>query len=135
MKPELINNFSLLKTFLDGLNDISGEPLTLYIDLEGNNLSRHGTLSLVTILIEPREKVYLIDVTKLGRDAFDTVGLDGRSVRNILEARDIIKVFFDIRNDSDALEISRRSVSTDSRSASSEIPIWDTRRRRNGRES
>ncbi|KAK3046754.1 hypothetical protein LTR09_011779 [Extremus antarcticus] len=103
MKSELIDTLSLLKAFIDGLKNIEGEPPSLYIDLEGNNLSRLGTLSLLTILIEPREKVYLIDVTTLGRDAFDTVGSDGRSVRDVLEANDIIKVFFDIRNDSDAL--------------------------------
>ena len=57
----------------------------------------------MTVLAEPREKVYLIDVTTLGREAFDAVGSDGRNLRNILESNEIIKVFFDIRNDSDAL--------------------------------
>lgn len=103
MKSELINTSVLLKAFLDGLNDIEGEPPSLYVDLEGNNLSRDGTLSLVTILVEPQEKVYLIDVTTLGKDAFDDTGSDGRCLRNILESSEIIKVFFDIRNDSDAL--------------------------------
>ncbi len=103
MKSELINTSPLLKAFLDSLINIEGEPPSLYVDLEGNNLSRDGTLSLVTVLVEPREKVYLIDVTTLGRDAFDDAGSDGRSLRNILESSEIIKVFFDIRNDSDAL--------------------------------
>ena len=103
MKSELVNTSPILKSFLDGLNDIEGEPPSLYVDLEGNNLSRVGTLSLVTILVEPREKVYLIDVTTLGRDAFNDVGSHGRSLRNILESSEILKVFFDIRNDSDAL--------------------------------
>ena len=103
MKSELINTSSLLKAFLDGLIDIEGEPPSLYVDLEGNNLSRDGTLSLVTVLVEPRERVYMIDVTTLGRDAFDDAGSDGRSLRNILESSEIIKVFFDIRNDSDAM--------------------------------
>jgi exonuclease 3'-5' domain-containing protein 1 len=103
MKSELINTSPLLKAFLDGLKDIEGEPPSLYVDLEGNNLSRLGTLSLVTVLVGPGEKVYLIDVTTLGRDAFDVAGSDGRSLRSILESSEIIKVFFDIRNDSDAL--------------------------------
>lgn len=42
-------------------------------------------------------------MTTLGRDAFDEAGLDGRSLRTILESSEIIKVFFAIRNDSDAL--------------------------------
>ena len=66
-------------------------------------MSRLGTLSLVTVLVELGEKVYLIDVTTLGRDAFDDAGSDGRSLRDILESSEIIKVFFDIRNDSDTL--------------------------------
>jgi exonuclease 3'-5' domain-containing protein 1 len=103
MKSELIDTSSLLKAFLEGLTNIEGEPPSLYVDLEGNNLSRDGTLSLVTILVEPRDKVYLIDVTTLGRDAFDVTASNGSSVRSILESDDIIKVFFDIRNDSDAL--------------------------------
>lgn len=103
MKPELINTTSLLKIFLDGLKDIEGEPPSLFVDLEGNNLSRVGTLSLVTILVEPQRKVYLIDVTTLGKDAFVAEGSDGRNLRNILESSKIIKVLFDIRNDSDAL--------------------------------
>ncbi|KAK0886916.1 hypothetical protein LTR02_017710 [Friedmanniomyces endolithicus] len=42
--------------------------------LEGNNISRNGTLALVTILLEPRGNIYLVDVTKLGREAFTTAG-------------------------------------------------------------
>ncbi len=103
MKSELINTSPLLTVFLDSLKDIEGEPPSLYLDLEGNNLSRLGTLLLVTVLIKPRDKVYLIDVTTLGRDAFDVAGSDGRSLRSILESSKIIQVFFDIRNDSDAL--------------------------------
>lgn len=103
MKSEMINSSSLLEVFLDGLKDIKDGPPSLYVDLEGNNLSRAGTLSLVTSLVEPQEKVYLVDVTTLGRDAFDDAGSAGRSLGDILESSKIIKVFFDIRNDTDAL--------------------------------
>ena len=66
--------------------------------------------------------VWLLDVTVLGRKAFDHVDLNGRSLRAILEAADIKKViklpqilrfllmqrhtwqvFYDVRNDADAL--------------------------------
>lgn len=103
MHSELINTTAALIAFLDGLGDCKGQPPSLFVDLEGNNLSRHGTLSLITILVEPRQKVYFIDVTTLEREAFDTSGSDGHTIRDILESKDIIKVFFDIRNDSDAL--------------------------------
>ena len=72
----------------------------MVLDLEGNNLSRHGSLSLVTILVAPRKKVYLVDVTTLTHDAFDSAGSDGSTLRSILESSE---VFFDIRHDFDAL--------------------------------
>lgn len=55
------------------------------------------------MLVEPQHKLYLIDVTTLGNKAFDTSGSGNRSLKTILESKYIVKVFFDIRNDSDAL--------------------------------
>jgi exonuclease 3'-5' domain-containing protein 1 len=43
---------------------------TLYLDLEGNKLSRHGTISLITILIYLQGQTRLIDVLALGKLAF-----------------------------------------------------------------
>ena len=103
MQTELINTTSSLQSFLDGIIDDTSQPPILYVDLEGNNLSRHGTLSLVNIFVESESKVYFVDVTTLQYNAFDTTGSNGRTLRTVLESDDIIKVFFDIRNDSDAL--------------------------------
>ncbi|KAK4906167.1 hypothetical protein LTR49_024653 [Elasticomyces elasticus] len=103
MEAKFLGTTAALKKFLNGLNNCNGQPPRLYVDLEGNNLSRSGTVSLVTILLEPEREVYLVDVTTLGRDAFTTAGEGGRTLKSVLESRDIVKVFFDIRNDSDAL--------------------------------
>ena len=103
MDPQTISTVSDLKDFLDKLPSCNDDIPSLYIDLEGNNLSRSGTLSLLTILVEPRRTIYLIDVTTLGREAFTTASSNQRTLQYILESNDIIKVFFDIRNDSDAL--------------------------------
>jgi len=93
-KPEAV------KTFVDSIH----EGDILYVDLEGNNLSRKGTLSLITILVEPRHTVHLVDVTTLGKEAFTTSGnTSGTNLKDILEASAVPKVFYDIRNDSDAL--------------------------------
>jgi exonuclease 3'-5' domain-containing protein 1 len=46
---------------------------------------------------------YLIDVHVLGEKAFTTISSDGLSLQAILEDASIPKVFFDVRNDSDAL--------------------------------
>jgi exonuclease 3'-5' domain-containing protein 1 len=95
----MIDKATALKAFIDGLDKTS----ILYVDLEGNNLSRKGTLSLITILVEPRHTVHLVDVTTLGKEGFSVPGSSGTTLQHILESSDITKVFYDIRNDSDAL--------------------------------
>ena len=74
-----------------------------YIDLEGVRLSRHGSISLVTIFVQSQNCVYLLDVHKLQSAAFNTAAADGTTLKSILQSSDIIKAFFDLRNDSDAL--------------------------------
>ncbi|KAK3614368.1 hypothetical protein LTR22_027807 [Elasticomyces elasticus] len=103
MEPKFLDNTAAFEKFMSDLGSCDGQPSRLYADLEGNDLSRDGTLSLVTILLELERDVYLVDVTTLGRDAFTTAGADGRTLKAVLESRDIVKVFFDIRNDPDAL--------------------------------
>jgi exonuclease 3'-5' domain-containing protein 1 len=58
---------------------------------------------LITILVKPLGTVHLVDVTTLGRQAFEVTNSSGRSLRSVLESSDVIKVFFDIRNDSNAM--------------------------------
>jgi exonuclease 3'-5' domain-containing protein 1 len=78
----------------------------MYIDLEGPNLCRHGSISIFTLLVDTgvsTGRVYLIDVQKLGAEAFGTPGTEGKTLRDILQNEQTPKVFFDVRNDSDAL--------------------------------
>lgn len=103
MDAFIIDSRRVLRAFIDGLPDFKGSDPSLYIDLKGNNLSRNGTLSLITILVEPRHTVHLLDITTLGGDAFSIAGSSGQTIKRILESREVVKVFFDVRNDSDAL--------------------------------
>ncbi|KKO98487.1 hypothetical protein THAR02_09415 [Trichoderma harzianum] len=83
----------------------SFEPL-IYIDLEGEQLGRNGSVSLMTVLVHPGEgleRIFVIDIYTLGNTAFKVVGKRGKSLKNILEAPEISKVFFDVRRDSEAL--------------------------------
>jgi exonuclease 3'-5' domain-containing protein 1 len=78
----------------------------MYIDLEGMDLCREGSLSILTLLIDtgiPTGRVYLIDVHTLGAQAFNTTGTKRKTLKDILQDEKIPKVFFDVRNDSDAL--------------------------------
>ncbi|KAF2804301.1 uncharacterized protein BDZ99DRAFT_365083, partial [Mytilinidion resinicola] len=79
---------------------------TMYIDLEGVDLCREGSLSILTLLIDtgiPTGRVYLIDVHTLGAQTFTTAGAERKTLKDILQDDKIPKVFFDVRNDSDAL--------------------------------
>jgi exonuclease 3'-5' domain-containing protein 1 len=80
---------------------------TMYIDLEGVNLCREGSISIFTLMVDldlPIQHVYLIDVHVLGAQAFTTASTKGTTtLKDILQDKTITKVFFDVRNDSDAL--------------------------------
>ncbi|KAH8597118.1 hypothetical protein B0O99DRAFT_651013 [Bisporella sp. PMI_857] len=65
-------------------------PPALYFDLEGTNLCRHGSISILQLLVLPTNNTHLIGIHTLGEKA-------------ILESAIIPKVFFDVRNDPDAL--------------------------------
>ncbi|KAF2444194.1 hypothetical protein P171DRAFT_455070 [Karstenula rhodostoma CBS 690.94] len=119
--PKLVSTVTELAQVLDRLNLSTTVPPHLYIDIEGVNLSRNGSISVFTLFDRTQKYVYLIDVHSLGFAAFTThsatcatfkdsgfeaIGADAAryiTLKTILESPEIPKVFFDVRNDSDAL--------------------------------
>ncbi|KAL3474069.1 ribonuclease H-like domain-containing protein [Aspergillus californicus] len=108
--PVLINTLEELKSLVDlvARQDISLGDIKppLYIDIEGEQLSRHGKISLMTVLVYSSDYnmyPHIINIYSLGLAAFSTAGKLGKSFKDILESPDVLKVFFDVRNDSDAL--------------------------------
>lgn len=99
----LIDSEESLLPLLDSIGNLPVEPPSLYIDLEGIALSRHGSISIISIHISPTKKTYLVDIHSLKEAAFSTTTTSGTSLKTILESPTIPKVIFDIRNDSDAL--------------------------------
>jgi exonuclease 3'-5' domain-containing protein 1 len=100
----LIDTLPVLVDFLDSITNLPVDPPPLYFDLEGVNLDRSGSVSLVSLYVAPQAKTYIIDVHVLRGDAFSTLSTrTGCSLTTILEDPNIPKVFFDCRNDSDAL--------------------------------
>lgn len=88
------------------LNDLENQPTnppSLYLDIEGIRLSRHGSISIIQLFHLPQNRVFLIDVFLLQEAAFHTANPSGTTLRSILESPTIPKVFFDVRNDADAL--------------------------------
>ena len=101
---DLLNRLVLLR-LEDKSRHPYGRPI-LYIDIEGVDLCREGSISIFTLLIDngsPTGSVYLIDVHSLGAQAFETAGDEKTTLKDILQNEKIEKIFFDVRNDSDAL--------------------------------
>ncbi|KAI0125271.1 ribonuclease H-like domain-containing protein [Xylariales sp. AK1849] len=99
----MVDTEKSLSHVLDTLEDLPTSPPSLYIDLEGINLSRLGSISILQLHVLPLNKTHLIDVHTMKETAFTTPNSKGRTLKGILESDFTLKVFFDIRNDSDAL--------------------------------
>lgn len=100
---DLVDTSAALCGVLDALDGLPTRPPSIYIDLEGENLSRQGTISILQLYVLPTKLTYLIDIHTLGNEAFTCRGPSGGTLKDILESPDIPKVILDVRNDSDAL--------------------------------
>jgi exonuclease 3'-5' domain-containing protein 1 len=99
----LVDTPAAIASLVDSLSDLPDQPPSIYVDLEGFNLSRHGSISILQIHVLPTNLTYLIDVYTLGKQVFSTIASNERTLKSIFESTTIPKAFFDIRNDSDAL--------------------------------
>lgn len=103
MTVTLVNSPISVATLIDDIVNLPSNPPALYLDLEGVNLSRQGSISILQLMLYPQNKVHLIDIHVLKAAAFTTPGSGGQTLKSILESPIVPKVFFDVRNDSDAL--------------------------------
>ena len=103
MNVTIVDSEPAMRALLDELEHLPTQPPSLYLDLEGVRLSRHGSVSIIQIFVLPSKHVFLVDVFILKEAAFSTSNRSGTSLRSILESALVPKVFFDVRNDSDAL--------------------------------
>ncbi|PLB55809.1 hypothetical protein P170DRAFT_484946 [Aspergillus steynii IBT 23096] len=101
---KFIDTTESLAELLDSLHDLPTSPQpSIYVDMEGGSLSRNGTISILQMYISPRDEAALIDVHNLQNKAFSHASSKGWTLRKVLEDPSIMKVSFDVRNDSDAL--------------------------------
>ncbi|PSN72918.1 hypothetical protein BS50DRAFT_475485, partial [Corynespora cassiicola Philippines] len=113
MQTEVVDTMEDIRALVDVLVEknqgrLSNSPPIMYIDIEGKDLCREGTMSIFTLLLctgmeISNTRAYLIDVHVLGEHAFNTAGSKQKTLKDILQDGMIKKVFFDVRNDSDAL--------------------------------
>ncbi|RAH55920.1 hypothetical protein BO85DRAFT_498327 [Aspergillus piperis CBS 112811] len=101
---KLVDSLSTLHELLENLRLIPRSSPPLFVDLEGTNLGRSGSISILSLYAVHKGIIYLVDVYKLGRSAFSN-HQPGKntSLRGIMESPSIKKVMFDVRNNSDAL--------------------------------
>jgi len=71
--------------------------------LEGVDLSRNGRISILQIYANASDIIWLIDITVLKELGFHHKDDEGRCLKDILQAKTTKKLFFDVRNDADAL--------------------------------
>ncbi|KAL4924850.1 uncharacterized protein BDV17DRAFT_295084 [Aspergillus undulatus] len=103
--PIIIETATGVAEMVNDLENLPNDRPSLYVDLEGIDLCRHGSISIMQIYHLPQKKVYLLDVHKLNKMAFLAPGLKActTTLKSVLENPSIQKLFFDVRNDSDAL--------------------------------
>ncbi|KAL4744949.1 hypothetical protein BDW72DRAFT_208603 [Aspergillus terricola var. indicus] len=53
---------------IEHIEDLPASPPSLYINLEGVNFSRHGTILILQIHVSPHDKTYLVDVHTLNKE-------------------------------------------------------------------
>ena len=103
MAHTVVDTTAKVIKMLNEIGELPISPPSLYVDIEGVKLGRNGSISIIEVLADPLDMVYLVDIHVLGESAFTTATLNGSTFRTILESPTIPKVFFDLRNDSDAL--------------------------------
>ena len=103
MDVTIVDSEPAVVALIDSLDRLPTQPPSLYLDLEGVMLSRLGSISIIQLFVLPKNHVFLIDVFLLKDSAFCTPNRSGTTLRSILESALVPKVFFDVRNDSDAL--------------------------------
>ena len=103
MAVSVVDSPAQVVSLLNQLENLPTHPPSLYFDIEGVNLSRHGSITIIQLFHLPQNEVFLVDICMLQETAFDTANQSGTTFRSILESASVPKVFFDVHNDADAL--------------------------------
>lgn len=77
---ELVDTAPAVSRMADEISGLRNDPPSLYVDVEGHDLGRDGTVSIVQIYVAPKHTTYLVDTTTLGETVFNTPGAEGRSL-------------------------------------------------------
>lgn len=89
----LVDTCTAMADLINAIAKLPTSPPSLYIDLKGVYLSRHGSISILQVHFSPDNRTYLIDIHILGGKAFSTARAGGQTLKGILESDSIPKVF------------------------------------------
>jgi exonuclease 3'-5' domain-containing protein 1 len=81
----LVDTTALIDQCLSDISPTIGPQPRLALDLEGVDLCRHGRVSIVQIFAETSNVIWLVDITTLGRAAFDHKDAYGQSLRQVFQ--------------------------------------------------
>ncbi|KAJ5107096.1 hypothetical protein N7456_003771 [Penicillium angulare] len=98
-KALLVDSVPCLLSMINAIFDSTIDAPLLCIDIKETRPGDHRLSSILTLYLLPTRRLYLIDLFTLEAKAFSTLDSHGRSLKSILEAKDIPKVIFDCRPD------------------------------------
>lgn len=83
--PLIVDTSEAVKSLVETLALAQADSNSIYLDLEGVNLSRHGSISLIQIWIPLHDQPFIVDVHTLGTQAFSTPNTSGETLKTVLE--------------------------------------------------
>ncbi|KAI6789200.1 hypothetical protein KC360_g5428 [Hortaea werneckii] len=101
-KVTIVDTKFVVVSMLEALAPTKRTSNSVSVDMEGVNLSRHGSISLMQILVPESKDICIVDIHTLGAQAFVIPGHQDNTLKSVLEGSEIQKYFFDVRNDADA---------------------------------
>jgi exonuclease 3'-5' domain-containing protein 1 len=65
-----VDSLGAVCTLVQAIEESPVQPPFLFVDLEGINLSRHGSISILQIFVPALESIFIVDVHTLKGDTF-----------------------------------------------------------------
>ncbi|EZF35290.1 hypothetical protein TMEN_5638 [Trichophyton mentagrophytes] len=99
-----VDSSNKLEGFLSELRELDMDPVPLFVEFKGRDISRDGSLSIISIYVRPLNKIYLINIHSIGMDGTSyTEDFRGTTLQSIFQCSVLRKAFFDVRGASNIL--------------------------------
>lgn len=92
----LVDSVGMIHRLIGDLRYLSPSDPDLYISIEDDQVGRPGAISVLSLYVVSKKKIYLIDIQKLGMRAF-MITLCNISLKRVLESPMIKKGIFNVQ--------------------------------------